>query len=206
VVAILGGAKVSDKIEVIQNLLTKADAMFVGGAMAYTLLKAQGKTVGNSLVENDKLDLAKEILSKPESKKMFLPVDHKIVQKVEAGSPVRITEDANIPDGWAGVDIGPKSQKQVEGMMAGAKTIFWNGPMGIFEMKDFSEGTFGCAKAVAEATQKGGFSVVGGGDSVAAVKQSGLDKSISHISTGGGASLEFIEGKALPGVEALPDA
>lgn len=200
-VAVLGGAKVSDKIGVIQHLLEKTDSVFVGGAMAYTFLKAQGKNVGNSLVEEDKLDLAKKTFNS----KVHLPLDHRIAEKPEAGMKVQTTPDQNIPDGMIGIDVGPQTSKQIEKLLEGAKTIFWNGPLGIFEIPEFATGTLECAKTIANATKKGSFSIVGGGDSVAALKQSGLSGSISHISTGGGASLEFIEGKPLPGVEALPN-
>lgn len=200
-VAVLGGAKVSDKIGVIQNLSAKADTILIGGAMAYTFLKAQGKKVGNSLVEEDKLDLARNLLSG--NGKLILPLDHTIAEKPEKGSKSQTTPDTNIPDGWMGVDIGPKSVQQIQSHISRAKTILWNGPLGIFEIPEFSKGTLDCAQSIASATQKGAFSVVGGGDSIAALRQSGQSQSVSHISTGGGASLEFIEGKTLPGVAAL---
>lgn len=202
--AILGGAKVSDKIGVIQNLLNRADAMAVGGAMAYTFLKSQGFKVGNSLVEDDKLKLAKEILSN--GNKLSLPSDHLIALKAETGTHNQTTKDQNISEGWMGVDIGPQTIKQIQSLIQNAKTIFWNGPLGIFEIQEFAQGTLACARAVAEATKKGAYSVVGGGDSIAALNQTGLSDSISHVSTGGGASLEFLEGRTLPGIEALPNA
>ena len=213
-VAILGGAKVSDKINVIENLLNKVNAIIIGGAMAYTFLKAQKVSIGTSLVEGDKLDLALEILKKAAEKKVdfLLPVDHVIADKVDfagkqapAGAQVRTTADNAIPEGFMGVDVGPKSIEKFAQALKGAKTIVWNGPLGIFEIDQFSKGTVEIAKIVAEATDKGAVSVVGGGDSVSAVKKAGVDKRISHISTGGGASLEFLEGKELPGIAALPD-
>lgn len=201
--AILGGAKVSDKIEVIRNLSLKADQIAIGGGMAYTFIKAQGLSIGNSLLEADKIDLANSLLQSNTG--MTIPVDHVIADKFEAGAKTQITADQRIPDNWIGVDVGPKTIKLLENLIQKAKTIFWNGPLGVFEIPEFSKGTVECAKMIAQATQKGAFSVVGGGDSVAALNQSGCAKYISHISTGGGASLEFLEGKALPGIEALPN-
>ena len=201
---IIGGAKVSDKINVIQNLSGKSDRIVVGGGMAYTFLKAQGRGIGKSLLEADKIDFVKSLNGA--SSKLLLPVDHIVADKPEAGAKVETTPDQNIADGWMGVDIGPKSVKEIEKLVQSAKTIFWNGPLGIFEVPEFAGGTMAVAKMIAEATKKGAFTVVGGGDSIAAINKSGVAKSISHISTGGGASLEFLEGKALPGVEALPDA
>ncbi|MCL2390808.1 MAG: phosphoglycerate kinase [Endomicrobia bacterium] len=212
--AILGGAKVSDKISVIENLLNKVNSIIIGGAMAYTFLKAQGVSTGTSLVEDDKLDLALEILKKAEEKKVefLLPVDHVIADKVDftnkivpPGSIVKTTSDNAIPEGFMGVDAGPKSVEKFAEVVKSAKTIVWNGPLGIFEIDQFSKGTVEIAKLVAEATGKGAISVVGGGDSVSAVKKAEVDKRISHISTGGGASLEFLEGKELPGIAALPE-
>jgi len=205
-VAILGGAKVSDKIEVIQNLLGKVDALLIGGAMAYTFLKAQGKQVGKSLVEDDKLDLAKQLLSEAQSKKvrMLLPLDHVIAEKIDVNAARQtVTTDAGIPAGWLGLDIGPATITAFSTEISGAKTIVWNGPMGVFETAPFAVGTMKIAQAIA--ANRGAVSIVGGGDSVAAVHQSGVSDKISHISTGGGASLEFLEGKKLPGVEALTD-
>ncbi|MBI4217763.1 MAG: phosphoglycerate kinase, partial [Elusimicrobia bacterium] len=191
---ILGGAKVSDKIDVIQNLLSKSNHILIGGGMSYTFLKAQGFTIGNSLLEADKLDFAKSLNGN--SSKLVLPLDHLIAEKLEKGSKTQITQDQNIQDKWIGVDIGPKSISQLKQLVLSAKTIFWNGPLGVFEIPEFSSGTASCARWVAEATRKGAFSVVGGGDSVAALNLSGCAKDISHISTGGGASLEFMEGKS----------
>lgn len=199
--AILGGAKVSDKIDVLLNLAQKADMIAIGGGMAYTFLKAQGYEIGKSLLEADKVEFAQSLLN---SKiQITIPVDHVVTDKIEAGSKFKITSGPQIEKDAIAVDIGPKSIQQLQQMILKAKTIFWNGPLGIFEIPEFSKGTIECAKTVAEATQKGAFSVVGGGDSIAAINKSGCAQSISHISTGGGASLEFLEGKTLPGIEAL---
>jgi phosphoglycerate kinase len=205
-VAIIGGAKVSDKIDVIRNLLSKVDALLIGGAMAYTFLKAQGKQVGKSLVEEDKIALAKELLSEAQAKKVrfHLPLDHVIANQIDASAQTKIVAtDSGIPDGQMGLDIGPDTIAAFGKEISKAKTIVWNGPMGVFEVAPFAKGTMKIAEMIAangEAT-----SIVGGGDSVAAVHQSGVSGKISHISTGGGASLEFLEGKNLPGVEALTD-
>lgn len=212
--AILGGAKVSDKINVIENLLNKVNAIIIGGAMAYTFLKAQGIQTGTSLVEDDKLDLAKELLKKAQDKgvKFLLPVDHVIADKIDfatksipSGAVVKNTTSTAIEAGFMGVDVGEKTIAEFSDVVKNAKTIVWNGPLGIFEIDQFSKGTVEIAKLVAEATKNGAISVVGGGDSVSAVKKAGVDKQISHISTGGGASLEFLEGKELPGIAALPE-
>ncbi len=203
-IAILGGAKVSDKIGVIQNLLTKVDALIIGGAMAYTFLKAQGQKVGRSRVEEDKLDLARELLKQAKSRnvKLLLPVDHIAADKIDASAkPHTIAIGEPIPDNLMGLDIGPETVEQFSEEVSRAATIIWNGPMGVFEMPPFAKGTFKIARAVAE--NAGATSIVGGGDSVSAVKAAGVADKISHISTGGGASLEFLEGKTLPGVEAL---
>lgn len=205
-VAIIGGAKVSDKIDVVRNLLSKVDALLIGGAMAYTFLKAQDKQVGKSLVEEDKIDLAKELLS--EAKRMnvrfLLPLDHVIAARIDAAAKSSIVStDQGIPEGQMGLDIGPATITAFSSEIAAAKTIVWNGPMGVFEAAPFARGTMKVAQAVAANT--GATSIVGGGDSVAAVQQSGIANKITHISTGGGASLEFLEGKKLPGVEALTD-
>jgi phosphoglycerate kinase len=203
-VAILGGAKVSDKIGVLQNLVTKADALLVGGGMAYTFLKAQGMEVGASLLEADKLGVARTILEAARAKGVtfLLPMDHVIAQKVAADAEIRIVDSTAIPAGWMGLDIGPKARAAFATAIRGAKTVVWNGPMGVFELPPFREGTFSVARAIAES---GATSIVGGGDSVAAVTQAGLADRMSHISTGGGASLEFLEGIELPGVAALTD-
>jgi phosphoglycerate kinase len=202
-IAILGGAKVSDKIAVIQNLLTKVDALIVGGAMAYTFLKAQGQPVGKSRVEQEKLDLAKQILEDADSRnvKFLLPVDHVVADRVDANAKAQTVKI--IPEHLMGLDIGPETAELFSEEISRAATIVWNGPMGVFELAPFAKGTFKVARAVAE--NAGATSIVGGGDTVSAVQASGVADKISHISTGGGASLEFLEGKKLPGVEALSD-
>ena len=204
-VAILGGAKVSDKIEVVENLMKIADTMLIGGGMAYTFLKAQGLPIGKSLVENDKIDLAKKILADAKARnfKFLLPTDHVTAPEFKADSRATIGEVNATPADQMGLDIGPKTIAAYTAEIAKAKTIVWNGPMGVFEMPPFAKGTLAVAKAVAAATTSGATSIVGGGDSVAAVHQSAVAKKISHISTGGGASLEFLGGRILPGVEAL---
>jgi len=205
-VSVLGGAKVSDKIEVVQNLMKLADAMLIGGAMAYTFLKSEGKPVGKSLVENDKLDLARGLLEQARSRKfkLLLPVDHVLAESPDS-TITKTTDIANTPDGWMGLDVGPKTVAQFGQEISKARTIVWNGPLGMFEKPAFAQGTLGIAKAVAAATKAGATSIIGGGDSVAAVEQAGVADQISHISTGGGASLEFLAGEKLPGVEALTD-
>ncbi len=204
-VAILGGAKVSDKIEVVANLIKIADAMLIGGGMAYTFLKADGHPIGKSLVEDDKLDLARRLREEAQQKKfaLLLPVDHVVGAEFKADTATRTVSIHETPDGWMGLDIGPKTIETYKQKIAAAKTIVWNGPMGVFEMPAFAKGTLEVAKAVAAATEGGATSIIGGGDSVAAVHQSGVAAQISHISTGGGASLEFLGGRKLPGVEAL---
>jgi phosphoglycerate kinase len=205
-VAILGGAKVSDKIAVIQNLLTKVDVLIIGGAMAYTFLKAEGKQVGKSRVEDDKLDLAREILkdAKARKVKLLLPTDHLAADKIEVNALVKtIHEGEPIPDGLMGLDIGPKTIEAYCEEISDARTIIWNGPMGVFEVSPFSRGTFKIARAIGD--NGAAISIVGGGDSVAAVHSAGVADKMTHISTGGGASLEFLEGKKLPGVEALTE-
>jgi phosphoglycerate kinase len=204
-VAIIGGAKVSDKIEVVENLMKIADAMLIGGGMAYTFLKAQGLGIGKSLVEDDKLELARKILADAKAKnfKFLLPVDHVTAPEFKADAPATVGEVNATPADQMGLDIGPKSIAAYTAEIAKAKTIVWNGPMGVFEMPAFSKGTLEVAKAVAAATGAGAVSIIGGGDSVAAAHQSGVADKISHISTGGGASLEFLGGRKLPGVEAL---
>jgi phosphoglycerate kinase len=203
-VAILGGAKVSDKIDVIRNLLGKVDALLIGGAMAYTFLKAQAKPTGKSLVEEDKVQLAQELLQEAQSRnvRLLLPVDHIVAEKPDAGARAQVVT-GDIPADMMGLDIGPATVAAFSKEIAGAKTIVWNGPMGVFEVAPFAHGTMKVAQAVA--ANRGSTSIVGGGDSVAAVHQSGVADKITHISTGGGASLEFLEGKKLPGVEALTD-
>jgi phosphoglycerate kinase len=204
-VAILGGAKVSDKIEVVENLMKIADAMLIGGGMAYTFLKADGQPIGKSLVEDDKLELARRLRDEARQRKfpLLLPVDHVVGEEFKADTATQTVSVSATPDGWTGLDIGPKTIEAYRQKIAPAKTIVWNGPMGVFEMPAFAKGTLEIAKAVAAATITGATSIVGGGDSVAAVHHSGLADKISHISTGGGASLEFLAGRKLPGVEAL---
>jgi phosphoglycerate kinase len=204
-VAIIGGAKVSDKIEVIENLMKIADAMLIGGGMAYTFLKAQGLPIGKSLVEKDKIELAQKLIAEAKQKKfkLLLPLDNVIATEFKADAPSKIVDVGAIPADQMGLDIGPKTIAAYRAELAGAKTIVWNGPMGVFEMPAFANGTLEIARAVAAASDDGAVSIIGGGDSVAAVHQSGLAKHISHISTGGGASLEFLGGTKLPGVEAL---
>jgi phosphoglycerate kinase len=203
--AILGGAKVSDKIEVVENLMKISDAMLIGGGMAYTFLKAQGLPIGKSLVENDKIDLAKKILADAKTRNFLfmLPVDHVTAPEFKADAPATTGNVSGTPADQMGLDIGPKTIAKYAAEIAKAKTIVWNGPMGVFEMPAFAKGTLAVAKAVAAATDSGAVSIVGGGDSVAAVHQSGVAGKISHISTGGGASLEVLGGRKLPGVEAL---
>ena len=196
-VAILGGAKVSDKIEVIENLGKVVDKLLIGGAMAYTFLKAQGLPTGKSLVEEDKVDLAKKLLADL-GDKLVLPVDHVVVSEIAPGAPNEVVE--TIPENQIGVDIGPKTIEKYAGVIAGAKTVIWNGPMGIFEKPPFDKGTVALARAVAES---GATSVVGGGDSEKAIKAAGVTGKITHVSTGGGASLEFLAGMRLPGVAAI---
>jgi phosphoglycerate kinase len=201
-VAILGGAKVSDKIEIIESLLGKADHILIGGAMAYTFLKAQGLGVGRSLVEEDQSEIALVILDKARTSSVsfHLPLDHVLARAAEAGAETRTVESLPFPEDMMGVDIGPKTIAAYSTVIAGARTIFWNGPMGIFEIDDFAVGTIGIAKAVAAS---GAVSIVGGGDSVAAVKKAGVRDKISHLSTGGGASLEYVAYETLPGITAL---
>ena len=204
-VAILGGAKVSDKLAVVKNLLTKVDTLIIGGGMAYTFLKAQGKQIGNSLCEDDQIGYANDMLAlaKERGVKFLLPVDNVAADKFDPEANTQVV--TQIPDGWMGLDIGPESVKLFSEALQGAKTVVWNGPMGCFEMPAFAKGTFGVCEAVAQVKANGGISIIGGGDSVSAVKKSGLADKMSHISTGGGASLEYLEGKVLPGVAALTD-
>jgi phosphoglycerate kinase len=206
-VAIIGGAKVSDKIEVVENLMKVADAMLIGGGMAYTFLKSRGVGIGKSLVEEDKLELARKILADAKAKnfKLLLPVDHVVAPEFKADANATVVDVTATPAEQMGLDIGPKTVAAYAAEISRAKTILWNGPMGVFEMPAFAAGTLAIAKAVAAATAAGATSIVGGGDSVAAVQQSGVAAGISHISTGGGASLEFLGGAKLPGVEALTD-
>jgi len=204
-VAILGGAKISGKIDVIQNLITKVDVLVIGGGMAFTFFEAEGYTIGDSLVEREKVPLAKEILdqAKTKNKRLILPVDCVIADKFDNNAQRKVVPVTKIPDGWRGLDIGPETVKIISMDVRRAKTIVWNGPMGVFEMSNFANGTLEVARVLAEATKAGATTIVGGGDSAAAVAQAGFDKAISHVSTGGGASLEFLEGKELPGLAAL---
>src|SRR5258705_1240232 len=204
-VAVLGGAKVSDKIDVIENLIPRVDGLLIGGAMAYTFLKTQGKPVGRSLVEDDKQDAARDILERAKARglTLLLPVDHVVAPKVEAGAPAETlsVDDPKIGDRM-GLDIGPRTAKAYAEALHDARTVVWNGPMGVFEIDAFAQGTIAVAQAVASAK---GTTIVGGGDSIAAAKKAGVADRITHISTGGGASLEFLGGRTLPGVEVLPD-
>ena len=204
--AILGGAKVSDKLAVVRNLLGKVDTLIIGGGMAYTFLKAQGHEIGNSLCEADQIPYANEMLELAKSRgvKLLLPVDNVAADKFDAEANTQVV-GTEIPAGWMGLDIGPETVKLYSQAIAGAKTVVWNGPMGCFEMAKFAAGTFGVCDAVAKIKAAGGISIIGGGDSVSAVNKSGKAAEMSHISTGGGASLEFLEGKTLPGVAALND-
>jgi phosphoglycerate kinase len=204
-ITVLGGAKVSDKIEVIEAMLDRVNSMVIGGAMAYTFLAAQNIAVGKSLVEKDKVKFAADLIGRAQArgKKLLLPIDHRVTKGITDTASLKITETAAIDNDWMGVDIGPKTQALYANELMRAKTIFWNGPMGIFETPEFSEGTFAVARAISES---GAFTVVGGGDSAAAAQASGLADKFSHISTGGGASLEFLQGERLPGVEVLRPA
>ncbi len=203
-VAILGGAKVSDKLGVIESLLGVADSLLIGGAMCFTFFRAQGYEIGNSLVEDDYLEEAKRLMQEA-GDRLVLPVDVVVADAIEEGSETQTVRVGGIPSGKMGLDIGPESVDLFRGRISDARTIFWNGPMGVFEVDAFARGTEGVAGAVAEASDGGATSVIGGGDSVAAVNKLGLDDRMGHISTGGGASLEYVEGKELPGVAVLPD-
>jgi phosphoglycerate kinase len=203
-VAILGGAKVSDKMEVIHNLMKLSDAMLIGGAMAYTFLKSQGLPVGKSLVEDDKLELARGLLKEAKDRnfRFLLPIDHVVAESPNSTAP-KVCVISETPESWMGLDVGPKTIELYQREICKARMIVWNGPLGMFEKPPFAQGTLAIARAVAEATKAGATSIIGGGDSVAAVEQAGVASQISHISTGGGASLEFLAGEKLPGVEAL---
>jgi len=203
--AIMGGAKVSDKIEVIENLLDKVDNLIIGGGMTYTFIKARGGKIGASLVEEDKLDMANDLIKKAEAKnvKLYLPVDNVIADKFENDAKTEETPVDEIPDEWMGLDIGQKTIEGFSEIIKHSKTILWNGPMGVFEMSSFQKGTETIARVIAEATEKGAYSLIGGGDSVAAINKYKLKDKVSYVSTGGGAMLEYIEGKELPGVKAI---
>ncbi len=206
-VAVMGGAKISDKIEVIRNLMNKVDALLIGGGMMFTFYKAQGLEIGKSLLEADKVELAKKILEEAKAKKIrfLLPVDTVVADKFDNAAAMKTVKVNQIPSDWLGLDIGPETIRLFSDEIKKAKTVVWNGPMGVFEMSNFAKGTIAVAQALAEATKSGAVTVVGGGDSASAIAQAGLDKAVSHVSTGGGASLEFLEGKTLPGVAALND-
>ena len=205
VTAVLGGAKVSSKITVIENILDKIDHLIIGGGMTYTFIKAQGGHIGTSLVEDDKQELALEILKKAKEKgvEVHLPVDSVIADSFSEQASTQVESVDNIPDGWMGLDVGPKTVKNFSNVIKDSKIILWNGPLGVFEMETFAQGTIELGKAIVEATENGAFSLVGGGDSVAAVKQFGFADKVSYVSTGGGAMLEMLEGKSLPGIEAI---
>jgi phosphoglycerate kinase len=203
--AVMGGAKVSDKILIIENLMEKADNLIIGGGMTYTFIKAMGGNIGSSLCEEDKLDLARDLIKKAKEKgvQLLLPVDNVVADKFDNEAATRTTSVDDVPEGWMGLDIGPESIKKFNEVIAASKTILWNGPMGVFEMENFQKGTKSIALAIADATAKGAFSLVGGGDSVAAVNKYHLKDKVSYVSTGGGAMLEYIEGKELPGIKAI---
>jgi len=200
--AIIGGAKISGKIDVINNLLGKVDALIIGGGMMFTFLKAMGKEIGNSILEADKVELAKGLI---QNKKLLMPVDCVVAEKFENTAAKKVVSVDAIPQGWIGMDIGPKSIELFRNEIIKSKTVVWNGPMGVFEMDNFVDGTKAIAEAMVEATRKGAATIVGGGDSAAAIAKFGLERGVSHVSTGGGASLEFLEGKILPGVAALDE-
>ena len=206
-VAVLGGAKISGKIDVLQNLMGKCDALLIGGGMMFTFYKAQGMEIGKSLLEEDKIDLAKTILAEAKAKnvRLLLPVDTVVAETFDNAAATKIVPVNAIAAGWAGVDIGPETIRIFSEEIKKAKTVVWNGPMGVFEMSNFAAGTNAIAHAMADATKGGAVTIVGGGDSASAIAKAGLDKQVSHVSTGGGASLEFLEGKVLPGVAALND-
>ncbi len=204
-VAVIGGAKISGKIDVINNLLDKCDTIIIGGGMIFTFYKAMGYNIGKSILEEDKIELASSLLNKAKENnvKLLLPVDVVVADKFENEANIKVVPANEIGDHDIGMDIGPKSQEEFANVITQAKTVVWNGPMGVFEMPNFAKGTFAIAEALAKATESGAVTIVGGGDSAAAINQMGFDKKVSHVSTGGGASLEFLEGKQLPGVVAL---
>lgn len=206
-VAVLGGAKVSDKIPVIENLLNKVDTIIVGGGMTYTFYKAMGLPVGKSILEEDRVELAGELIkrAKEQGVNLLLPVDSVVSQEFSNDAPFKTVGQDGIEDGWMALDIGPETVKAYSDAITGAGTVIWNGPMGVFEMSNFSNGTFSVARSLADATKKGTISIIGGGDSAAAIKKAGLDKEVTHVSTGGGASLEYLEGIELPGIACLTE-
>ena len=205
--AIMGGAKISDKILIIEKLLDKIDQLVIGGGMSYTFFKALGGSVGNSLVEEDKLDLAKELVKKAKEKGvvLHLPKDSLCADAFANDAKTQVSQNHDIEDGWMGLDIGPEAKEQFSKVIKASKTILWNGPMGVFEMPNFASGTIQIAEAVVAATGKGAYSLIGGGDSAAAINSLGFGDQVSYVSTGGGALLEYLEGKTLPGVKALED-
>ncbi len=205
VLAILGGAKVSSKITIIENILDKVDHLIIGGGMTYTFVKAQGGKVGDSICEDDKMELAMEILAQAEQKgvKVHIPVDVLAADDFDANANTQVVDVDKIPDGWQGLDAGPRTLENFKSVILGSKTILWNGPVGVFEMEKFAKGTIAVGNFIDEATKNGAFSLVGGGDSVAAVKQFGFEDKVSYVSTGGGAMLESLEGKTLPGIAAI---
>lgn len=205
--AIVGGSKVSSKIDILKNLAPIVDNIIIGGGMTYTFLKAMGINIGTSICEEDKVEMAKELMKDMEKNntKLILPIDHIIADKFSNDANTRMTSDQSIPDGFMGMDIGDKSIEMFKNIILDSKTILWNGPMGVFEMSSFAKGTFAIAEYIAKSTKEGAFSAVGGGDSVAAINQSGFAKDVSYISTGGGAMLEYLEGKTLPGIKAIID-
>lgn len=206
-IAILGGAKVSDKIGVIENLLSKVDSILIGGGMTYTFYKAKGLPIGNSLVEEDKVELAGELMKKAEEAgvNFMLPIDSVVAKEFKNDAEHKVVDEDGIEDGWMALDIGPQTSIAFSNSIKNAMTVVWNGPMGVFEMENFSEGTFEVANALAKATENGATTIIGGGDSSSAIKKAGLSDKVSHVSTGGGASLEYLEGKELPGVAVLTD-
>jgi 3-phosphoglycerate kinase len=204
-VAIIGGAKISGKIDVIQNLFEKCDTILIGGGLAYTFFKALGYNVGNSIVESEKIELAKSLLENAKSmnKPLILPKDVIVAEKLSQDSEIKNVRSEDIPEGWMGVDIGYETRQQFRDLILGARMVVWNGPVGVFEIEKFAEGTKAVALAMVEATSKGSITIVGGGDSAAAIAQLGLKDKVSHVSTGGGASLDYLAGKPLPGILAL---
>ena len=206
-VAVLGGAKVSDKIPVIENLIDKVDTIIIGGGMTYTFYKAMGLPIGNSILEEDRVELAKELMNKALDKnvKIMLPVDSVVAREFKADAECKVVDGEGIEEGWMALDIGPKTIINYSKTISKAGTVIWNGPMGVFEMEAFSKGTVAVAQALAEATKKGTISIIGGGDSAAAIKKAGMEKQVTHVSTGGGASLEYLEGIELPGIACLTE-
>ena len=206
-VAVLGGAKVSDKIPVIENLLNKVDTIIVGGGMTYTFYRALGLPIGKSILEEDRVELAGELIKRAKEigVNLMLPVDSVVSQEFNNDAPFKTVGKDGIEDGWMALDIGPLTVQQYSDTIKNAGTVIWNGPMGVFEMSNFSSGTFSVAQSLADATKKGTISIIGGGDSAAAIKKAGFEKNVTHVSTGGGASLEYLEGNELPGISCLTE-